>query len=211
MSDTHSTRHTGNGLRLPLAESFYSIQGEGANTGKAAWFIRLGGCDVHCPWCDSKSTWNPDSHPLTPVEDIIGDITSSPAANVIITGGEPLMHNLDFLCSGLKDKGYNIFLETSGTRPLSGHFDWICLSPKKHCPPQSQVLRAADELKAVISGEGDFEWAERCRTETKDGCMPFLQAEWTRRAILMPEIIEYVKRHPVWRISLQTHKFMNIP
>ena len=192
MSDTHSTRHTGNGLRLPLVESFYSIQGEGYNTGRAAWFIRLGGCDVYCPWCDSKNTWNPDSHPLTPVEDIIGEIISSPAA-------------------GLKDKGYNIFLETSGTHPLSGYFDWICLSPKKHCPPQSQVLRAADELKAVISGEDDFEWAEKCRAEAKDGCLPFLQAEWTHRDRVMPVIIDYVKRHPMWRISLQTHKFMNIP
>lgn len=211
MSDTHSTRHTGNGLRLPLVESFYSIQGEGYNTGRAAWFIRMGGCDVYCPWCDSKNTWNPDSHPLTPVEDIIGEIISSPAANVIITGGEPLMHNLNPLCSGLKDKGYNIFLETSGTHPLSGYFDWICLSPKKHCPPQSQVLRAADELKAVISGEDDFEWAEKCRAEAKDGCLPFLQAEWTHRDRVMPVIIDYVKRHPMWRISLQTHKFMNIP
>ena len=196
MSDTHSTRHTGNGLRLPLVESFYSVQGEGYNTGRAAWFIRLGGCDVHCPWCDSKGTWNPDSHPLKSVQEIIGEIALSPAVNVIITGGEPLMHNLDALCSGLKDRGYSIFLETSGTHPLSGQFDWICLSPKKHCPPQSQVLRAADELKAVISGEDD---------------LPFLQAEWTHRDRVMPVIIDYVKRHPMWRISLQTHKFMNIP
>lgn len=211
MSDTHSTRHTGNGLRLPLVESFYSIQGEGYNTGRAAWFIRLGGCDVYCPWCDSKNTWNPDSHPLKSVQEIIGEIALSPAVNVIITGGEPLMHNLDALCSGLKDRSYSIFLETSGTHPLSGQFDWICLSPKKHCPPKTEVLKAADEIKAVISSEEDFAWAESCRVQTKDGCLPFLQAEWSRRDTVMPLIIEYVKHHPVWRISLQTHKYMNIP
>lgn len=211
MSDIHGIRSAGDGLLLPLAESFYSVQGEGYNTGRAAWFIRLGGCDVHCPWCDSKGTWNPDSHPLKSVQEIIGEIALSPAVNVIITGGEPLMHNLDALCSGLKDKGYSIFLETSGTHPLSGQFDWICLSPKKHCPPKTEVLKAADEIKAVISSEEDFAWAESCRVQTKDGCLPFLQAEWSRRDTVMPLIIEYVKHHPVWRISLQTHKYMNIP
>ena len=198
-------------MSLPVVESFYSIQGEGFNTGRAAWFIRLGGCDVHCPWCDSRNTWNRAPHPLRTVEDIISEISVSPAVNIVITGGEPLLHNLDPLCSALRTSGYNIFLETSGTHPLSGDFDWICLSPKTHRPPLPEVLAAADEIKVVVSGPGDIEWAEQCASQTKAGCLHYLQPEWDRRETSLPLLIGYVESHPDWRVSLQTHKFMNIP
>lgn len=210
MNETYPTE-AGNGMSLPVAESFYSIQGEGFNTGRAAYFIRLGGCDVHCPWCDSGNTWDSSAFPERPVADIIGDIAATPAENVVITGGEPLLHPLGPLCRLLKDSGYRIFLETSGTHPLSGCFDWICLSPKRHRPPLEEVTAAADEIKTVIGSESDFEWAEQCRRGTKEGCMLFLQPEWNRMETAMPAITEYVRNHPEWRISLQTHKFMNIP
>ena len=199
------------GSLLPVVESFYSIQGEGFNTGKAAWFIRLGGCDVRCPWCDSKNTWNAGQYPLQPVDGIVSAISDTPAVNVILTGGEPLMHNLGPICSALRASGYNIFLETSGTHPLSGGFDWICLSPKKHRSPLKEVADAAHELKAVISGEDDLAWAEECGRAVNDRCLLYLQPEWGGREKALPLIIEYVKRHPRWRVSLQTHKFMNIP
>lgn len=211
MSETSTIAKAGDGMSLPVAESFYSIQGEGFNTGKAAYFIRLGGCDVRCPWCDSRNTWNSRLYPSRPVQDIVSDIMLTPAKNVVITGGEPLMHRLDPLCNILKNNGFNIFLETSGTHPLSGTFDWICLSPKKHRHPLREVTAMADEIKTVIGQESDFEWAENCRTGTKKDCLLFLQPEWDRMADIMPSIAEYVKKHPEWRISLQTHKFMNIP
>lgn len=196
---------------LPLVEGFYTIQGEGFNTGKAAYFIRLGGCDVRCPWCDSKNTWDYSSHPLINVKDIIASIKKTPARNVVITGGEPLMHNLDNLCTALRQEDYKIFLETSGTHPLSGDFDWICVSPKKHHPALDSVLEKASEIKIVITDKEDFKWAEENRLKTSKDCIHFLQPNWNNRTESTELIIEYVKNHPLWRISLQTHKFINIP
>ena len=171
MTDAHTHASIGTGTVLPVVESFYTVQGEGVNTGKAAWFIRLGGCDVRCPWCDSRNSWDAASFPLTDIEDIVRPITGSPAVNVVITGGEPLMHDLDPLCGRLKEKGYNIFLETSGTHPLSGVFDWICVSPKKHRPPLQEVLEKADELKAV-AGCGGYRMGRGHQKTCKDTMRP---------------------------------------
>lgn len=199
------------GISLPVAESFYSIQGEGSNTGKAAWFIRLGGCNVRCPWCDSPSTWDQNRHPVMTVEKIVEEIAASPAVNVVITGGEPLLHPLGPLCSALRGTGRNIFLETSGTSRISGDFDWICLSPKRHRPPLEDCLSLADELKAVVSREDDILWAETTAKSVKPDCVLMLQPEWGHRELVTPIIIDYVKKHPQWRISLQTHKYLGIP
>lgn len=210
-SDTGTPSAISDGTLLPVAESFYSIQGEGANTGKAAWFIRLGGCNVRCPWCDSPSTWDAERHPLRSIGDIVSEIASTPAVNVVITGGEPLIHQLGPLCGKLREKGYSIFLETSGTSPLSGEFDWICVSPKRHRPPLQEVLDKADELKAVIGKEEDIAWAESISQAVPGRCILMLQPEWGQRDAAARIITEYVKGHPGWRVSLQTHKYMNIP
>lgn len=199
------------GRNLPLVEDFYSIQGEGFHTGKPAYFIRLGGCDIGCKWCDSPFTWNPDIHPLVPVEEIIEKAISSGADSVVVTGGEPLMWNLDLLCRGLKENKMKTFLETSGTYMLSGIWDWICVSPKQSRKPFEEVCRKADELKVIIGEEKDFRWAEDCSKDVGKSCMLYLQPEWKRFKGIMPSIVEYVKRNPSWRISLQAHKFMKIP
>lgn len=199
------------GALLPLVESFYTIQGEGFNTGKPAFFIRLGGCDVGCSWCDAKETWNPKLYPPTPVEDIVKEALNYPAKAIVITGGEPLNYPLDKLCSLLKSNSFEIFLETSGSSAISGKFDWICLSPKKRKPPVAGMHEIASELKVIIENEGDFLWAEENRTLVNDDCILYLQPEWSRSKKMLPLIIEYVKSNPSWNISLQTHKYMNIP
>lgn len=194
-----------------MAESFHTIQGEGFNAGKAAYFIRLGGCDVRCPWCDSKETWNSRLYPPTNIEEIAAPIRRTQAENIVITGGEPLLYNLSPLCGLLKKEGYSIFLETSGTHPLSGVFDWISLSPKRHRPPLKEILKKASEIKVVISEAEDLQWAEEVRKEASENCLCYLQPDWYKKEQATAAVIEYVKNHPVWRISLQTHKFMNIP
>lgn len=199
------------GKALPLAESFYTIQGEGFNVGKAAYFIRLGGCDIRCSWCDSKETWDSRFYHPTNIEKIAESISKTQAQNVVITGGEPLLYNLSPLCNLLKKEGYSIFLETSGTHPLSSTFDWISLSPKKHRPPLKEILKKASEIKVVISEAKDLQWAEKNRKEASESCLFYLQPDWYKKELATPLIIEYVKNNPVWRISLQTHKFMNIP
>ncbi len=196
---------------LPLVESFYSIQGEGYHSGTPAYFIRLGGCDVRCKWCDAKNTWNANSHPLVPIEKILESVQSSKAEIVIITGGEPLIHQLDNLCLALKANGKKIFLETSGTKPISGKFDWICLSPKKVAPPINEILQKASELKIVISGEADFCWAEEISKNVSNNCKLYLQPEWSKSKNILHRIIEYVKSNQKWNISLQTHKYMDVP
>lgn len=201
----------GNGDRLPLVESFYTVQGEGLNAGRAAYFIRLAGCNVHCPWCDAKYTWNESSFEQVDVVRIADMASSSGASVAVITGGEPLVHHLDGLCGILKSRGFEILLETSGSRPLSGCFDWICVSPKRKAEPLPEVLAEADELKVVISSEEDFHWAERNASGVGRACALLLQPEWDRREEVLPLMIDYVKRHPKWRISLQTHKYMDIP
>ena len=199
------------GEHLPLMEEFYTIQGEGFNTGQAAYFIRLGGCDVGCHWCDVKESWDASLHPLTPIRDIVDKANSFPAKAVVITGGEPLLYNLEPLCSMLHEQGIRIFLETSGAYPVSGSFDWICVSPKKFKSPRKDMLAIADELKVIVFIKQDFDWAEQHTSFLKSNCLQYLQPEWSNASILISEIVEFVKINPQWKISLQTHKYMHIP
>ena len=199
------------GIALPLVEEFFTLQGEGFHTGKAAYFIRLGGCDVGCNWCDSRFSWNPDIHPLVETDTIIDHAAESGTDSVVVTGGEPLKWNLDYLCSGLKSKNIKTYIETSGSCPLSGEWDWICLSPKKNMPPVDEIYNVANELKVIIQDESDFRWAEKYRKMVRSDCFLFLQPEWSRSEIVVPEIVEYIKRNPVWLISLQVHKYIHIP
>jgi len=197
--------------KLPLVEEFFTLQGEGFHTGKAAYFIRLGGCDIGCSWCDSRFSWNPSLHPLVETDTIIENAISSGANAVVITGGEPFMWNLDYLCKGLKNKNISTFVETSGAYQMSGTWDWICLSPKKNMPPLAENVDIADELKVIIEDKSDFEWAEKYRKMVRDDCRLFLQPEWSRFDEIVPDVVEYIKQKPEWRISLQVHKYMRIP
>lgn len=197
--------------QLPVVEEFFSLQGEGFQTGKAAYFIRLGGCDIGCNWCDSRFSWNPDIHPVIETKTIIDRVKQSGADSVVITGGEPLMWNLDILCNGLKINNISTFLETSGAYPLSGKWDWICLSPKKNMPPVIENCKVADELKVIIQDKSDFEWAEKYNSMVSKTCKLFLQPEWSRFDDIIADIVDYVKKNPNWRISLQVHKYMHIP
>lgn len=200
-----------NGTFLPLVEDFFSIQGEGFHTGKAAYLIRLGGCDVGCSWCDTRFSWDPEHFPMVKTDAIIDRAIRSGTDSVLVTGGEPLMWNLGYLCSVLKSKYIKTFIETSGAYQLSGKWDWICLSPKTNMPPVSEICNKADELKVIIENRNDFEWAEEYRRKVSKKCRLFLQPEWSRFESVIPEIIVYVKQNPDWRISLQVHKYMHIP
>jgi len=199
------------GKLLPLMEEFYTIQGEGFNTGKAAYFIRIGGCDVGCHWCDVKESWDANIHPLTPIEKIITNVLEWKAQSVVVTGGEPLIYNLEALTAELKKKNIETFIETSGAYALSGQWDWICLSPKKTMAPLPEVYTKAHELKVIVFNQHDFKWAEEQAAKVGKDCYLYLQPEWSKHAELLPQIIEYVKSNPKWMISLQTHKYMNIP
>lgn len=199
------------GSVLPLVEEFFTIQGEGYHTGEAAYFIRLGGCDIGCNWCDSRYSWNPDVHPPVGINDIIEHAVLSGTKSVVVTGGEPLIWNLDMLCSGLRQRKISTFIETSGAYPLSGNWDWICLSPKRNSPPGAEICGKADELKVIIEERNDFKWAEKYRDKVRADCKLFLQPEWSRFRVIIPEIVAYVKKNPEWRISLQVHKYMHIP
>ncbi|XOD67338.1 MAG: 7-carboxy-7-deazaguanine synthase QueE [Flavobacteriales bacterium Tduv] len=197
-------------LRFPVMEAFYSIQGEGSYSGVAAYFIRLGGCDVGCHWCDVKESWVTKKHEFLSVDQIIGRVDPG-AQIVVITGGEPLMCDLGPLTEGLKTKGYRIHLETSGAYPLSGVFDWVCLSPKKRKLPFEAVYQKVNELKVVVYNRHDFFFAEEQSACVSASCVLFFQPEWSRSAVMLPLIIDYVKAHPRWRVSLQIHKFLDIP
>lgn len=199
------------GLHLPLAEEFYSIQGEGCNTGRAAYFIRIGGCDIGCSWCDTKFAWNADMHPSVDINIITANVIAAGADSVVVTGGEPLMWNMSPLCDLLKEKGIRTFLETSGTYPLSGSWDWITLSPKRGSPPMPEIWLRADELKVIVEDGTDFEAAESYRSMVAPECRLLLQPEWSRYTEMIAEITEYVKRNTHWTVSLQAHKFMHIP
>ena len=199
------------GKKLPLVEDFYTIQGEGFHTGKPAYFIRLGGCDVGCKWCDAKMTWNPRMFPLVAVDAIVDSACSYAAQAIVITGGEPSLYPLEYLTGQLRERGLKIFLETSGAHELSGTFDWICLSPKKQHPPVDSIFSRADELKVIVETEEDFKWAETNAARVGEGCMLYLQPEWSRYEQMIPAMVEYVKEHPQWNISIQTHKYMHIP
>ena len=199
------------GKMLPVMETFYSIQGEGANSGVAAYFLRIGGCDVGCYWCDVKESWNPDLHPLVKVDDVVAGALQYPARSVVITGGEPLLYNLDYLCARFKKEGFRLFLETSGSSPFSGDFDWVCLSPKKKAPPLPEVFALANELKVIVFEDSDFSWAEEMAQHLQDKCVLYLQPEWSRRDKMMPKIVDFILEHPRWKMSLQSHKYMRIP
>jgi 7-carboxy-7-deazaguanine synthase len=194
-----------------VMEHFYTIQGEGANAGKAAYFIRLGGCDVGCVWCDVKESWDASSHPLLSIEKIIDLIKNSPAESVVITGGEPLMYNLELLTDALRNEGLRIWLETSGAYPVTGNWDWIVFSPKKFKAPHPDIFQQAHELKIIVYNKSDFDWAEKYAALVNPSCLLFLQPEWSREKEMSPLIVDYVKQHPRWQISLQTHKYLQIP
>ena len=199
------------GKKLPLVEDFYTIQGEGFHSGKPAYFIRLGGCDVGCRWCDAKYTWNPKIFPPTPIETIVDRACSCKAQAIVITGGEPLLYPLGDLTRELHARGLEIFIETSGTNPISGEFDWICLSPKRQMPPLEEALLRADELKVIVQTKEDLEWAVDCSKKVKSKCLLYLQPEWSVYESIIGDIVEWVKENPQWNISIQTHKFMHIP
>lgn len=199
------------GEYLPIMEHFYTIQGEGANTGKPAYFIRIGGCDVGCHWCDVKESWNADLHPLIPITDLIPFLKDIPSKDIVITGGEPTLYNLVPLCDMLKNMGFNTFIETSGAYELTGHWDWICLSPKKTSPPKASIYKNTHEIKVIIFNQDDFKWAETHANLASENCRLFLQPEWSKIDKILPEIIDYVMKNPKWNISLQSHKFMHIP
>lgn len=196
---------------LPLMEAFYTLQGEGYHQGKAAYFIRLAGCDVGCHWCDVKESWEMEAHPKTKISQIIVEAARFPSRIAVVTGGEPLMHNLEQLTGELHKKGFHTHIETSGAYPLSGSWDWICFSPKKFKKPLDEFYEKADELKVIIYNQSDFEWAESFAKRMKTQCRLFLQPEWGKSVQMLPLIIEYIKQNPQWTISLQVHKYMDIP
>lgn len=196
---------------LPVMETFYSLQGEGFHAGKPAFFARIGGCDVACSWCDSKESWNAALHPMVSVQSILSQALEVPARAMVITGGEPLQYKLDILCRTLKQHGFELFLETSGSAVLSGVWDWICLSPKKKAPPLPEICKKADELKVIIYDQRDFLWAEEMAEKVEPACIRFLQPEWSRRETMTPDIVRYIREHPQWRISMQLHKYLRIP
>ena len=198
-------------VALPVMEHFYTLQGEGFHQGRAAYFIRLGGCDVGCVWCDVKESWDAAKHPLINISDLILNIQQTAAKLVVITGGEPLMHNLDKLTTTLQEAGFETNIETSGAHPLSGSWDWICISPKKFKAPLPGILPLANELKVVIFNRSDFSWAEEYAALVSPACKLYLQPEWDKATGITPLIIEYIKEHPQWELSLQIHKYINVP
>ncbi len=198
-------------LELPLMEQFYTIQGEGAHQGKAAYFIRLGGCDVGCVWCDVKESWDASKHPFTKVNDIVLEASQFPARIAIVTGGEPLMYDMTALTKSLQSADFQTHIETSGAYPLTGSWDWVCLSPKKFKAPVPEIIPQANELKVIVFNKHDFKWAETYAAEVNENCRLFLQPEWGKEAEILPLIIDYVKAHPKWQVSLQVHKYMDIP
>ncbi|MCX6324753.1 MAG: 7-carboxy-7-deazaguanine synthase QueE [Sphingobacteriales bacterium] len=202
-------------ISLPLMEHFYTLQGEGYHQGRAAYFIRLGGCDVGCVWCDVKESWDAEVHPKVSIDEMV-DLAklAFPPNNhnmVVVTGGEPLMHNLDRLTLALKNEGIATHIETSGAHPMSGSWDWVCLSPKKFKAPLPEIMMQADELKVVIFHPSDFDWAESHAALVRPDCKLYLQPEWDKSAIMTPQIISYIKAHPQWELSLQLHKYINVP
>jgi 7-carboxy-7-deazaguanine synthase len=196
---------------LPVMEAFYTLQGEGYHQGKAAYFIRLGGCDVGCVWCDVKDSWDATKHPRLSIRDIVDQAKKNKVRLAVVTGGEPLMHNLDELTAVLHAAGFQTNIETSGAHPLSGHWDWICVSPKKFKAPLPEIMPSANELKVVIFNKADFEWAEKYAAMVSAGCKLYLQPEWDKAAIITPLIIDYIKENPKWELSLQLHKYINVP
>ncbi len=200
-----------NGKKLPLIQEFYTIQGEGYHTGKAAYFIRIGGCDIGCRWCDTKISWDLDIHSLANTDDIIEKVKQSEAKSVVVTGGEPSTYDLSYLSEKAKENNIETFIETAGVNELTGKWDWICLSPKKQKPPVASVYKNADELKVIIFNVEDFDWAEECSKQVSENCKLYLQPEWSRRDVNTVKIINYIKSNPKWSLSVQLHKYLFIP
>lgn len=196
---------------LPVMESFYTLQGEGFHAGKSAYFIRLGGCEVGCHWCDVKESWDASLHPSFGIDSIVAGALQYPGRMAVITGGEPLMHDLTDLTAALQIAGFQTNIETSGVYAVTGSWDWICFSPKKFKEPHSDIYERADELKVIIYNKSDFEFAEEHASRLQTDAQLLLQPEWSKRDVMLPQIIDYVKDNPKWRVSLQTHKYMNIP
>ena len=196
---------------LPLMEAFYTIQGEGFHQGKAAYFLRLGGCDVGCVWCDVKESWDASAHPVVPVSTMVRNAVSFPGRIAVVTGGEPLMHDCLPLTRELHAAGFKTHIETSGAYPLSGEWDWICLSPKKFRKPVPEIVEKAQELKVVIYHPSDFDWAESFASKVNPSCKLFLQPEWSKREAVTPLIADYIMKNPKWEFSLQLHKYIQVP
>lgn len=206
--DASSIKTTAN---LPVMEAFYTLQGEGMHSGKAAYFIRLGGCEVGCHWCDVKESWDASIHPRFSVSEIVDQALTYKGRLAVITGGEPLMYNLDDLTNALKESGFETNIETSGVYPVTGHWNWICFSPKKFKKAHDSIFDRADELKVIIYNKSDFEFAEEHASRLRKSCNLLLQPEWSKSDQMLPLIIDYIKDNPKWKMSLQTHKYMNIP
>ena len=204
MSNTQPTSY-------PVMEMFYSLQGEGYHQGKAAFFIRLAGCDVGCVWCDVKDSWDASKHPVLSIENIVESALAHPSKLAIITGGEPLLYNLDPLTMALKAAGFETNIETSGSSPMSGQWDWVCLSPKKFKAPIAENIPLASELKVVVFNNSDFEWAETYAKQSAANCKLYLQPEWDKHAQITPLVIEYIKENPKWELSAQLHKYIQVP
>lgn len=199
-SDTH-----------PLMEAFYTLQGEGYHQGRAAYFIRLGGCEVGCVWCDVKESWNVAAHPQVSIENMVAAAAQHPGRLAVVTGGEPAMHNLNSLTEALQKAGFETNIETSGVYPLTGSWDWVCFSPKKFKAPHVSVYAQANELKVVIYHKSDLLWAEEHAQKVSNTCKLYLQPEWSKASEVTPQIVEYIKDNPRWQISLQVHKYLDIP
>jgi len=204
MSNTPTTSY-------PVMEMFYSLQGEGYHQGKAAFFIRLAGCDVGCVWCDVKDSWDATKHPVLSIEEIVNSALAHPGRLAIVTGGEPLLHQLDPLTTALKAAGFQTNIETSGSSPMSGDWDWVCLSPKKFKAPLAENLPLASELKVVVFNNSDFDWAEAHAKQVSPACKLYLQPEWDKSAQITPKVIDYIKANPQWELSAQLHKFIQVP
>jgi organic radical activating enzyme len=199
------------GKKLPVMEEFYTLQGEGFNMGKAAYFLRIGGCDVGCSWCDIKESWNADLFPPVDIDPVIERAAATPAKTVVVTGGEPSNYPLDYLTTELRKRGVKTMIETSGVSRLTGAWDWICLSPKQFSPPLEETFPRASELKVIIQKHTDLHWAEKNAAKVGSNCLLYLQPEWSVAAEIMETLTNYVMQHPKWRISLQSHKYMGIP
>lgn len=206
ISNTNPLLHT-----LPVMEQFYTIQGEGFHQGRAAYFIRLGGCDVGCVWCDVKESWDAAAHQHFTIEAIVKGAVAHPARLAVITGGEPTLYDLTALTAQLKAAGFETNIETSGAHPLTGTFDWVCLSPKKFKAPVESILKTANELKIIVFNKSDFKWAESYAAKVAPGCMLFLQPEWSKRNEMTPLIVSYIKANPQWQMSIQMHKYIEVP
>jgi 7-carboxy-7-deazaguanine synthase len=210
MQEKESITAVNQGLSLPLMEAFYTLQGEGYHKGSAAYFIRIGGCDVGCHWCDVKESWNASLHPPTEIQTIVSGVKKY-SNTVVVTGGEPLMWPMDPLTDALREEGIQIHIETSGAYPLSGSWDWFCLSPKKNKLPTAEAYARADELKMIVYNKDDLRFAEEQAAKVGQECKLFLQPEWSKRERVMPLLVDYVLNNPKWKVSLQTHKYLNIP